>query len=92
VRKKEGEARHFALSDQSGTEIGVFTGRSPRQAALKVANRGYTKITLRERGTKKLHLFDGQRVQVDKPKEAPDWMPNKIWKPYVKKIGIQTLE
>jgi hypothetical protein len=57
------------------------------QAALKAANRGYTDIKLRERGTKKL-----ERVQVDKPKDAPAWMPDKIWKHMVKKVGTETLE
>jgi hypothetical protein len=30
--------RNFALRDENGNEIGVFRGRSPRQAALKAAN------------------------------------------------------
>ena len=88
----EKEMRNFALRDENGNEIGVFTGRSPRQAALKAANRGHTDIKLRERGTKKVHVFAGERVQVDKPKGAPAWMPAKIWKPRVKKVGIENLE
>ena len=80
------------MRDAQGSEIGVFTGKQPRQAALKAANRGYTDIKLRERGTKKVHVFTGERVQVDKPKNAPAWMPDKIWKPVVKKVGIETLE
>jgi hypothetical protein len=55
-----------------------LAGKQPRQAALKAANRGYTDIKLRERGTKKMHVFTGERVQVDKPKGAPAWMPDKI--------------
>jgi hypothetical protein len=70
----EKEMRNFALRDEKGNEIGVLTGKAPRQAALKVANRGYTDIKLRERGTKKVHAFTGERVQVDKPKNAPTWM------------------
>ena len=88
----ENKMRNFALRDAQGSEIGVFTGKQPRQAALKAANRGYTDIKLRERGTKKVHVFTGERVQVDKPKGAPAWMPDKIWKPIVKKVGIETLE
>ncbi len=88
----ENEMRNFALRDKDGNEIGIFTGKSPRQAALKAANRGHTEIKLRERGTKKVHIFTGQRLQVDKPKGAPAWMPEKIWKPMVKKIGIEKLE
>jgi hypothetical protein len=45
--------RNFALRDADGNEIGVFTGKQPRQAALKAANRGYTDIRLRERGTRR---------------------------------------
>ena len=88
----EKETRNFALRDEKGNEIGVFTGNAPRQAALKAANRGHTDIKLRERGTKKLHVFTGERVQVDKPKDAPAWMPDKIWKPMVKKVGTEKLE
>jgi hypothetical protein len=88
----EKEMRNFALRDKDGNEIGVFTGKAPRQAALKVANRGYSDIKLRERGTKKVHVFTGERVQVEKPAGAPAWMPAKIWKPMVKKVGTETLE
>ena len=88
----EKETRNFALRDAEGNEDGVFTGRSPRQAALKAANRGITDIRLRERGTKKVHVFTGERKQVDKPTGAPAWMPAKIWKPFVKKVGTERLE
>jgi len=59
---------------------------------LKAANRGITDIRLRERGTKKVHIFSGERVQVTKPKGAPAWMPEKIWKPKVKKMGVEKLD
>jgi hypothetical protein len=87
-----GEKRNFALRDAKGNEVGVFTGKQPRQAALKAANRGYEDIRLRERGTKKVHKFVGERKQVKKPANAPAWMPAKIWKPFVKKVGIETIE
>jgi hypothetical protein len=85
------EKRNFALRDAKGNEIGVFSGKQPRQAALKAANRGYTDIRLRERGTKKVHIFAGERKQVPKPKNAPSWMPMMIWKPNVKKVGIEKI-
>jgi len=88
----EKEMRNFALRDEKGNEIGVFAGKSPRQAALKAANLGYTDIRLRERGTKKVHIFTGGRVQVDKPKGGPAWMPDKIWKPQVKKVGTEKVD
>ena len=88
----ENDKRNFALRDAKGNEESVFTGKSPRQAALKAANRGVTDIRLRERGTKKVHIFTGERKQVNKPAGAPAWMPAKIWKPFVKKIGTEMLE
>ncbi|MHC1631097.1 MAG: non-histone chromosomal MC1 family protein [Methanotrichaceae archaeon] len=84
--------RNFALRDANGGEIGVFTGKQPRQAALKAANRGFTDIRLRERGSKKVHIFEGERKLVRKPANAPDWMPDEIWKPNVRKIGIEKLD
>ena len=88
----ENDKRNFALRDAKGNEECVFTGKSPRQTALKAANRGVTDIRLRERGTKKVHIFTGERKQVKKPAGAPAWMPAKIWKPFVKKIGTEMLE
>jgi hypothetical protein len=39
-----------------------------------------------------VHIFTDERVQVDKPKGAPACMKDKIWKPVVKKVGVETLE
>lgn len=86
------EKRNFALRDKDGNEVGVFSGKQPRQAALKAANRGFTDIRLRERGTKKVHIFQGERIQMPKPANAPAWMPANIWKPKVKKLGVEMLE
>ena len=58
----ENEKRNFALRNAQGDVIGVFTGKSPRQATLKAANRDYTDIKLRERGTKegaRIHRREG---------------------------------
>lgn len=86
------ETRYFVLRDETGREIAIFKGSAPRQAALKAANKGHIDIRLRERGTKKVHIFKGERNEVDKPSNAPDWMPDKIWKANVRKIGIEKLE
>jgi hypothetical protein len=86
------EAKNFSLRDAKGNKKGVFTGKSPRQAALKAANRGITDIRLRERKTKKVHIFTGERKQVNKPKNSPAWLPAKVWKPNVKKVGVEKLE
>lgn len=84
--------RYFVLRDSKGRENGIFTGRSPRQAALKVANLGTTDFGLRERGTKKVHLFKGWRTKIPAPNPKPAWMPDEVWKPNVEKLGIKKLE
>ncbi len=84
--------RYFVLLDDKGNEIGVFTGRTPRQAALKAANRGYKKIRLRERGTNKIHIYEGSRTKVKAPANRPSWMGDEIYKANVKKIGIEKIE
>lgn len=92
------ETKNFVLISKNGTETSVFTGKQPRQAALKAANRiGGTKSTpveirLRERGTKKVHIFKGWKEIVSAPKNKPAWMPDKINKPFVKKAGIEKLD
>ncbi|MBI1973908.1 chromosomal protein MC1 [Candidatus Micrarchaeota archaeon] len=85
--------RYFALrTSQAGNEDAVFTGRQPRQAALKAASRGFTDIFLRERGSKKLHHFRGSRSKVRAPTNKPEWMPEMVWKPNVRKSGVVHLE
>lgn len=65
----EKDTRNFALRDKDGNEIGVFTGKQPRQAALKAANRGYTDIRLREKGTKKIISSRGSESRQRNPRE-----------------------
>ncbi|MDP2845066.1 MAG: non-histone chromosomal MC1 family protein [Candidatus Methanoperedens sp.] len=92
------ETKNFVLVNRDGTESSVFSGRQPRQAALKAANRiGGTKnkpveLRLRERGTKKVHIFKGWKELVNAPKNKPAWMPDKINKPFVKKTGTEKTE
>ena len=92
------KTRNFVLRDENGTEQGIFTGKQPRQAALKAANRcdgtesNPVILKLRERGTKKIHVFNGWKKEVNAPKNKPEWMPDKINKPFVKKIGIEPIE
>jgi len=92
------DIRNFVLRDEEGNEHGIFVGKQPRQAALKAANRGTgTKskpetIRLRERGTKKVHVFKAWKHVVAAPKNKPNWMPDKISKPFVKKEKIENIE
>ena len=88
----EKETRTSALRDAKGSENGIFRGKQPRQAALKAANRGIKDIRLRERGTKNVLMFTGERKQVEKPVGAPAWLPATIWKANVKKVCIEKLE
>jgi len=85
--------RYFALrTSEVGKEKSVFTGRQPRQAALKAASRGFTTIFLRERGTHKLHYYKGLRKRVRAPVDRPDWMAAVVWKPNVKKMRVVHLK
>ncbi|MCD1295821.1 chorismate-binding protein [Methanocella sp. CWC-04] len=93
------EKKNFGLISDKGDEIGTFSGAQPRDAALKAANRGYTNIVLREKGTKKLHYFTGKKELVPVPKSAPSWIKEsakkkggKISKANVSKVGIANLE
>ena len=92
------DMRNFVLRDVDGNEHGIFVGKQPRQAALKAANRGEgTKskpeiIHLRERGTKKVHVFKAWKQLIKAPENRPAWMPEKISKPFVKKEKIEQIE
>ena len=89
ARKKKAK-RYFVLL-KGKKEVGVFTGSSPRAAALKAASRGNSDVQLRERGTKKVHVYKGVRKKVAAPANRPSWMPAQVWKPNVKKVGIKRL-
>lgn len=91
-RRKTGRVRYFVLQTGGRDTNHVFTGRQPRQAALKAATRGFTDITLRERGKKKVHIFTGSRKKSSAPRNAPSWMPRDIWKSNVRKKGIRYLK
>lgn len=74
-------------------ELGRFTGKYPRAAALKIANNGDTVIVLREssrfaKQRARVHIYEGSRNLVDKPASAPSWLPSKIWKASVKKVKM----
>lgn len=94
--------RNFALRDTSGGESSVFSGRTPRQAALKAARRlepagsenqaDRIELRLREKGTKKVHIYDGWAWKEDAPDDKPDWMPTNITEANVSKKGIEHLE
>ncbi len=81
---------------KKGRTSSIYTGRSPRQAALKAATRGVNDIKLRERGrrnkdrTYSIHIFKGGREKVTVESEnRPEWLPSKVWKPRVQKLRVE---
>lgn len=93
-RKRKKAAKKYYVM-KKGSKLCVFTGRSPRQAALKAAARGFKEIKLRERGrrnkdkTYTIHVFKGDVKKVDAPENRPAWLPAKIRKAFVTKKGIE---
>jgi ribosomal protein L7/L12 len=91
------KTRRFALRDADGSENSIFTGRSPRQAALKAANKSNgtegspVTLKLREHGTKKLHVFKAWKAIVDAPENRPKWLPEKINRAFVEKVKIEPI-
>ncbi|WP_435196918.1 non-histone chromosomal MC1 family protein [Natronomonas sp. EA1] len=94
--------RNFALREKNGEESSVFSGRTPRQAALKAARRldpaksekkaQKTELRLREKGTKKVHIYDGWAWKEEAPDDKPGWMPGEITEANVSKKGIEHLD
>ncbi len=90
-------AKKYYKLRKGNKEIATFTGRQPRQAALKAATRGHTDIRLRERGrrnkdgTYTIHVFKGSRQKVSVPSGSVSWLPAQVWKPVVKKVGVERI-
>jgi hypothetical protein len=98
---REDGKRNFALREEDG-EDSVFSGNTPRQAALKAARRlepadsedsaDRVPIELREKGTDKVHIYEGWAWEEEAPENKPDWMPEVITEANVSKQGIEHLE
>ena len=84
--------KNFVLMKSGKDTNTVFSSAQPRGAALKAASRGHTDIKLRERGTKRVHVFTGGRERVDAPGNRPSWLPSQVWKPKVKKQGVEHIK
>ena len=99
---REDGKRNFALRENDGEESSVFSGNTPRQAALKAARRldpassedsaDRTEIRLREKGTDKVHIYEGWAWREEAPSDSPDWMPEEITEANVSKQGIEHLD
>ncbi len=99
---RETEKRNFALRTGNGDETSVFSGGTPRQAALKAARRldpagsedsaDPEPIRLREKGTNKVHIYEAWAWTEEAPDDSPNWMPGEITKGNVSKEGVEHLE
>ena len=85
------DKKYFVLMENGEDTATVFNSRQARGAALKAASRGHTDIKLRERGTNRVHVFNGWREQVAAPKNGPSWLGDKVWRSNVKKQGIEKI-
>jgi len=102
IMVREDGKRNFALRESGGDESSVFSGNTPRQAALKAARRldpassesaaDRTELKLREKGTDKVHIYDGWAWEEEAPDDKPDWMPGEITEANVSKKGIEHLD
>ena len=69
--KKTSSKRNYMLHDATTMKpVGRFASTTSRGAAMKAASRGYTTILLRETGTKKIHKYAGEKVELEKPREV----------------------
>ncbi|MGM0605891.1 MAG: non-histone chromosomal MC1 family protein [Halobacteriota archaeon] len=94
--------RNFALREGDESESSVFSGNTPRQAALKAARRlepassedeaERVPLHLREKGTDKVHIYEGWAWNETAPDNKPDWMPDEITEANVSKQGIEHLD
>ncbi|UVE49619.1 non-histone chromosomal MC1 family protein [Haloferax larsenii] len=100
--RKDGK-RNFVLIEDDGEETSVFSGQYPRQAALKAARRlhpapsrdevdGKATLRLRERGTDRVHVYDGWAWTESKTDDDPEWMGDSVTRANVSKQGIEHLD
>ena len=95
AKRKKSAKKYYVM--KKGRSISIFTGRSPRQAALKAATRGVADISLRERGrrnkdgTYSIHYFKGSRKKVS-VSSSVSWLPSSVWKPVVRKTKVERVK
>ena len=110
----DSDKRNFALRTEDGEEDSVFSGSTPRQAALKAARRlepapsesnaDREPIRLREKGTTKVHIYEGWAWKESPPEvDMDEWdadSPDEVWmnqvdeitKANVSKEGVEHLD
>jgi len=91
-RREKPVRRNFVPLDDGGRDTTMlFTGKTPRVAALKCARRGMKSIHLRETNTNKVHAFTGKVKMEKRTEDMPDWLPDKVTVPHVKKVSTYRL-
>lgn len=99
----ENDKRNFVLREENGEETdSVFSGRTPRQAALKAARResetygserralnNSTEVRLRERGTDRVHVYDAWSWEEEADEDAPDFLGDTVREANVSKEGVE---
>ena len=55
------------------------------------AARNELRVVPRARGTKRVHVFNGWMEEVDAPAKRPAWLPARVKKSNVKKVGVEHL-
>lgn len=101
---EEDTDRYFTYREQNGDEVeedGVYTGDTPRDAALKVARRKTDprdsveraeeearEIRIRERGTEKVHVYEAWSWTRETDDNDPDWLGDEVTEANVSKKGI----
>lgn len=95
---REDGKRNFALRE-NGEETSTYSGNTPRQAALKAARRldsarseeatDRTELRLREKGTDRVHVYEGWAWEEEAPEDGPDWMGDTVSEANVSKQGVE---
>ncbi|MDR5657683.1 non-histone chromosomal MC1 family protein [Halodesulfurarchaeum sp. HSR-GB] len=99
---REDGKRNFVLRED-GEESSVFSGNTPRQAAMKAARRlddqgdseseaPREELILREKGSDKLHKYEAWAWTEPAPEDSPDWLEGEVSKANVSKQGIEHLD
>lgn len=112
MAEQEQEHRNFAevvsIDDDGETEEGgTYSGRTPRQAAMKIARRldpvevdteeeawgeMTEEVMIREKGTSKVHIYEGTAWTHPPVDGAPDWLGDEVTDANLRKQGIQHLD
>lgn len=98
----ENDLRDFVLRDTDGSESSVFSGQSPREAALKAARRlnpgeneddaDHTELRFRERGTDDVYVYDCWAWEEPAGEDDPDWVGDSVTESNVSKQGVEQVD